>query len=115
MLLLLRRYEEEMLDAYLTESDEFSELLHYCNTLYEVFPSILNVLKSASNDKPIRKLMAISVVAGGFGGDMRDELANELLDDMNFSYNKVCCHKIERMLPLLNKMVEKEIECMEKS
>lgn len=112
--LLLRQYEEEMLDAYLTESGEFPELLHYCNILYEAFPFVLNTLvKSASNDKPVRKLMAISVVAGGFGGDMRDDLANDLLDDMDFSYNKVCCRKIERMLPLLNKMVEKELEDME--
>lgn len=57
--------------------------------------------------------MAISVVAGGVGGDMPDDLANELLDDMDFSYNKVCCRKIERMSPLLNKMVEKELEDME--
>lgn len=112
--LLLRQYEEEMLDAYLTDSEEFPELLRYCNILYEAFPLVLNtVVKSASNDKPVRKLMAISVVAGGVGGDMPDDLANELLDDMDFSYNKVCCRKIERMSPLLNKMVEKELEDME--
>lgn len=29
--LLLRQYQEEMLDAYLTESDYFPELLRYCN------------------------------------------------------------------------------------
>lgn len=111
--LLLRRYEEEMLDAYLTESGEFPELLRYCNILYEVFPIVLNALvKTASNDKPIRKLMAISVVAGGFGGDMCEDLANDLLDDMDFSYNKVCCRKIECISPLLDKMVEKELEDM---
>ena len=37
-LFMLRKLEEEMLAAYLTESDEFPELLRYCNLLYEVFP-----------------------------------------------------------------------------
>ena len=36
-LYLLRKFEEEMLAAYLTESDDFPELLRYCNLLYEVF------------------------------------------------------------------------------
>ena len=30
-LLLIRQYQEEMLEAYLTEDDYFPELLHYCN------------------------------------------------------------------------------------
>ena len=30
-LLLLRQYQEEMLEAYLIESPDFSDLLHYCN------------------------------------------------------------------------------------
>ena len=38
--LLLRQYQEEMLSAYLTESDEFPELLHYCNVMYETLPII---------------------------------------------------------------------------
>lgn len=36
--LLLRQYQEEMLSAFLTESDEFPELLHYCNVMYETLP-----------------------------------------------------------------------------
>ena len=39
--LLLRQYEEEMLDAFLTEDDYFPELLRYCNILYEMLPTIL--------------------------------------------------------------------------
>lgn len=39
--LLLRQYQEEMLSAYLMESDEFPELLHYCNVMYETLPIIL--------------------------------------------------------------------------
>ena len=38
--MLLRQYQEEMLSAYLTESDEFPELLHYCNVIYETLPVI---------------------------------------------------------------------------
>ena len=37
-LFLLRKFEEEMLTAYLTESDEFPELLRYCNLLYDMLP-----------------------------------------------------------------------------
>lgn len=34
-LLLLRKYEEEMLDAYLTEDAYFPELLRYSNIMFE--------------------------------------------------------------------------------
>ena len=34
-LLLIRQYQEEMLEAYLTEDDYFPEILHYYNILYE--------------------------------------------------------------------------------
>lgn len=39
--LLLRQYQEEMLDAFLQDDDYFSDLLNYCNILYEMLPSIL--------------------------------------------------------------------------
>ena len=42
--LLLRQYEEEMLDAFLQDDDYFSELLHYCNIMYEMLPTILGRL-----------------------------------------------------------------------
>lgn len=64
-------------------------------------------------NKDASKLAAISVVAAGYGGDMDEELANELLDDMDFDrYGKVKCRKIEQMLPKLMKMVESEMEGM---
>ena len=107
--LLLRQYQEEMLDAYLTEDDYFPELLRYCNILYEILPTIL-MSTGLRTDKDARKLAAISVVAAGFGGDMDEKLANELLDDMDFHYNKVKCRMIEGMLPKLMKMVESEME-----
>ena len=106
--LLLRQYEEEMLDAFLTEDDYFSELLHYCNILFETLPTIL-MCTGLRADKDARKLAAIAVVAAGYGGDMDEELCNELLEDMDFHYNKVKCRKIEQMLPKLMMMVEGEM------
>ena len=109
--LLLRQYQEEMLDAFLTEDDYFPELLHYCNILFETLPTIL-MSTALRTDKDARKLAAISVVAAGYGGDMDEELCNELLDDMDFHYNKVKCRKIEGMLSKLMKMVESEMSTM---
>ena len=109
--LLLRQCQEEMLDAFLQDDDYFSDLLHYCNILYEMLPTIL-MSSYLREEKDSRKLAAIAVVAAGYGGDMDEELANELLDDMDFHYNKVKCRKIELMLPKLMKMVESEMEGM---
>ena len=109
--LLLRQYEEEMLDAFLQDDDYFPELLHYCNILYEMLPAILGASHLRVN-KDARKLAAIALVAAGYGGDMDEELCNELLDDMDFHYNKVKCRKIEGMLPKLMKMVEGEVKSM---
>ena len=109
--LLLRQYEEEMLDAFLTEDDYFPELLRYCNILFEMLPTIL-MSTALRTDKDARKLAAIAVVAAGYGGDMDEELCNELLDDMDFHYNKVKCRKIEGMLPKLMNMVEGEVKSM---
>lgn len=49
------------------------------------------------------------MVTRGYGGDRDDDLIDELLDDMDFFRNKVCCRKIEQMLPYLKKMVEEEL------
>ena len=94
-MLLLRQYQEEMLDAYLQDTEDFPAMLHDCNIIYEYLP------------------MAIAVVAAGYGGDMDEESANELLDDMDFDkYGKVKCRKIEGMVPKLMKMVEGEMRSM---
>ena len=106
--LLLRQYQEEMLEAWLTESPDFEDLLHYCNVIYNTLPMILRGVYNFSIDKDARRLGAICVVAGGYGGDMQDDKANELLDDIDFYYNKVKCRKIEQMLPTLNKLVVRE-------
>lgn len=106
--LLLRQYQEEMLDAYLTESDYFPELLRYCNIIYDTFPTILRTIPG----KDARKLTAIMIVACGYGGDMPDALSDELLDDMDFYYGRVKCLKIEKMLPELNDLVRDEMEML---
>ena len=110
--LLLRQYQEEMLDAYLTDSDDFPELLRYCNIMYNTLPSILRGIASFRNDRSARRLAAISVVAGGYGGDMPESQFEELLDDMDFYHNRVKCGKIERLVPTLNKLVEEELRLM---
>ena len=111
-LLLLRQYQEEMLDAYLQDTEDFPTMLHYCNIIYEYLPMILNS-SHLRGEKDARKLAAIAVVAAGYGGDMDEELVNELLDDMNFDkYGKVKCRKIEGMLPKLMKMVEGEVRSL---
>ncbi len=109
--LLLRQYEEEMLDAFLQEDDYFPELLHYCTIMYEIMPTIL-MSSHLRAEKDARKLAAIALVAAGYAGDMDEELANELLDDIDYHFNKVKCRKIEGLMPRLMKMVESEMEGM---
>ena len=109
--LLLRQYEEEMLDVFLQEDDYFQELLHYCNILYEMLPTILGAPHLRAN-KDARKLAAIALVAAGYAGDMPEDMANELLDDIDYHFNKVKCRKIEQMMPQLMEMVESEMEGM---
>lgn len=110
-LYLLRKLEEEMLAAYLTESDEFPELLRYCNLLYEVFPyELAAAARNAAIASKVRKLQATAMVAAGYGGDMDGDAVDDILGDMDFDqYSKVCCPQIERMMPQLNKMVEQEM------
>ena len=104
---LLRKFEEEMLTAYLTESDEFPELLRYCNLLYDMFP--YELAAAARNASKVRKLQGIAMVAAGYGGDMEDDTADDILAGMDFDRNnKVCSHVIELMMPQLNKLVEQE-------
>ena len=107
-LLFLRQYQEEMLEAYLTEDDSFSDLLHYCNVIYNSLPIIISETAGSHTDESAPKLAAMAIVAGGYGGDMPANKCDELLDDMDFCNGKVKCNKIEQMLPKLNKMVEAE-------
>lgn len=107
-LLLLRQFQEDLLTAWLTDSPDFSDLLHYCNVIYNTLPIILRGAYNFSTDKDARRLAAICVVAGGYGGDMPDDAADELLDDIDFVYNKVKCRAIECLLPTLNRLVVEE-------
>jgi hypothetical protein len=77
-----------------------------------MLPTIL-MASHLKTEKDTSKLAAISLVAAGYAGDMPEELANELLDDMDFDrYGKVKCCAIEQMMPQLMKMVEGEMEGM---
>lgn len=99
-----------MLDAFLLDDNYFPELLHYCNIMYEMLPTIL-MASHLKTGKDTPKLAAISMVAAGYAGDMPEELANVLLDDMDFDrYGKVMCSAIEQLMPQLMKMVESEME-----
>lgn len=109
--LLLRQYEEEMLDTFLQDDDYFPELLHYCNILYEMLPIILGASHLREN-KDARKLAAIALVAAVYAGGMDEELCNELLDDIDYHFNKVKCWKIEGLMPRLMGMVESEMSTM---
>ena len=76
-----------------------------------MLPIILGASHLRAN-KDARKLAAIALVAAGYAGDMDEELANELLDDIDYHFNKVRCRKIEMMMPKLMKMVESEMKEM---
>ena len=62
--LLLRQYQEEMPDAFLQDDDYYPELLHYCNILYEMLPTILMAshLKT-EKDTPKRNCSVKPVIA----------------------------------------------------
>jgi hypothetical protein len=60
-------------------------------------------------EKDAGRLVPIAIVAAGYGGDMDEDLCNELLDDMNFHYNKLKCRKIEMMMPKLMGFVKREM------
>ena len=97
-----------MLEAYFTESEDFKDLLHYCNVIYNTLPVILRGMCDFHIHLDARELAAITIVAGGYGGDMPEDQAYDLLDDIDFYYNKVKCRKIEKLLPVLNKLVIEE-------
>ena len=110
-----------MLDAYLQDTEDFPVMLHYCNIIYEYLPMILTATHNLRTEKDARKLAATTIVAAGYGGDMDEELANELLDDMDFEllddmdfdrYGKVKCRAIEQLMPQLMKMVDGEMNSL---
>lgn len=110
--ILLRHYQEEMLTAYLTEDPYFDELLRYCNILYSTLPMVLTSMHDLFHDKAARRLAATTTVAAGFGGDCDDDTCYDLVDDIDFFFNRVKCRKIEQLLPKLNRMVETEVKTM---
>lgn len=111
-LLLLQQYEEEMLAAYLTEDEYFPELLHFCNVIYELMPSLICESGDIKRDKSLRRLAAMCVVSAGYAGDMPEEQYIDLMNDMDFYNDRVKCQKIEQMLPQLKRLVMAEMQAM---
>ena len=109
---LLHQYEEEMLEAYLTESEDYPELLNHCKTIYNILPYVMKEYElSGRSERLSRKLSAIAIVASGYGGDIETDTAYDLLDDIDFNrFGKVACPEIEKMLPHLNQMVEEQMK-----
>ena len=85
-----------MLEAYLTEDYYFPEILHYCNILYETLIQITAGVYSLHNDKDARKLAGITMIAAGYAGDMSEDLCNDLLDDIDFHFNKAGAARLNR-------------------
>ena len=113
--LLLRMYQEKMLEAYLTESDDFDEWFRYSNLCFEMLPYVLPEEGKLPQYAKVRKqLVAIGIVAAGFGGDISEDRMFDLLDDIDFRFNKVYCRKIEEMLPVLNEMVREQLNSFRK-
>jgi hypothetical protein len=79
-----------------------------------MLPSIL-MSSHIREEKDSRKLAAISLVAAGYGGDMPEEFATILIDDIDYHYNKVKCRQIELIVRKLMKMGEGEMLSMELS
>lgn len=108
--LLLRQYEEEMLTAYLTESDDFPELLHACNIIFEGLPyELQQAMHQSPTAQTARRLQTVAIVALGYGGDMPDEQAIDILASLDFLNNRVYSSLIEEMRPFLQRMVEDEL------
>ena len=57
--------------------------------MYNTLPIILRGISSFRSDRSARRLSAVCVVAGGYGGDMPEAQFEELLDDMDFYHNKI--------------------------
>lgn len=47
--------------------------------MFNTLPTILRGIASFRNDRSARRLSAVSVVAGGYGGDMPEDQFEELL------------------------------------
>lgn len=60
--LLFRQYQGEMLAAYLTESDEYSEWLCYCNILFNAFSYQLS--HDQRTDKFVKSSCRLGAISG---------------------------------------------------
>lgn len=61
-ILLIHQYQEEMLEAYLTEDDYFPEILHFCNIMYETLLTVTVGVYDLHTNKEARKLAGITLL-----------------------------------------------------
>ena len=73
------------------EDDYLPEIQHYCNFMYETLLTVTAGAYDLHTNKEARKLAGITMVAAGYAGDMPEGLCYDLLDDIDFHYNKVKC------------------------
>ena len=76
--------------------------------MYEMLPMLLKATHDVRTEKDASKLAAIAIVAAGYAGDMPEDQCYELLDDIDYAYNRISCQKIEQLLSTLKRMVEEE-------
>lgn len=85
-------------------------MLRACNIVFEGLPYELSqVMHNPITAKVARRLQSVAIVAIGYGGDMSDDQAIEILDDLDFKNNVVYSSQIENLLPILKKMAEEEL------
>lgn len=110
--LLLREFQEEMLESYVKGDEYYQELLSYCNTIYEMMPVIIGGVPQVRNQSEGKRLLAISIVAGGYGGDIDDEECTFLVRDISLERGRVKCREIELLLPILERFIQDEMRML---
>ena len=104
MLFSLRRFEGDLLTAYLTEHPDFPEVLHLANMMMD----ILLAMYADEEDENTKRMLCMVGVACGLAREMREDACNEILDDIDFYHNRPKCRRIEAMLPYLNRLVRQQ-------
>lgn len=104
----------DKMEMYWKESNTPEDDLFYYHSSEDriVLSHALFGVMTKGYDRSARRLAAVSIVPGGYGGDMQESQFEELLDDMDFYHNRVKCSKIEQLVPTLNKLVEEELQVM---
>ena len=57
--------------------------------MYETLLTVTVGVYDLHTNKEVRKLAGITMIAAGYASDMSEDLLNDLLDDIDFHFNKV--------------------------